>query len=128
MQPSLISNFLPKTYNYIDSIIINLSNNREFAHSKGQYNLIKIWFLSNRSFKSNYVPYFLQKKWYFTLYIKLFFENHIDSTQFEYNIKKLVIWLNNWDINNKINLKNYFGFLKYELPEYTDYWNIVKFD
>jgi hypothetical protein len=112
----------------LESIICNISKNKEFAQTEEYLELLKKWLLSDYSFQ----PFTLQGKfthlqrwWYFEKYGKLFMDGRLDLIAFEDKVRKLLNWADQWTPENKkelnINLYN----LKKKLPQYSHLWEVV---
>jgi hypothetical protein len=115
----------------IESIICNMSKNKEFAHNENYMLLIRKWLHSKHSFQ----PFTLQPKythlqrwWYFEKYSKLFIDGGIDIEEDMEHVKKFLHWSNQWTGENKkelsINLYN----LRKKLPQFNHLWDIVQND
>ena len=115
----------------LESIICNMSKNREFASSDQYLDLIKKWLLSDHSFQ----PFTLQGKfthlqrwWYFEKYVKLFVDGRLDFSAHQEEILKFLTWADQWSPENRkelgINLFN----LRKKLPQYDYLWDTIKLD
>ena len=115
----------------LESIICNMSKNKDFASSNRYLDLIHQWLQSDHSFQSfTLQPKYthLQRWWYFEKYVKLFINECFEFSVHEENVKKILNWANQWTPENKkelnINLYN----LRKKLPQYGYLWDIVNLD
>jgi hypothetical protein len=122
------TNLRPPDIINLESIICNISKNKEFAQTGAYLELLKKWLLSGHSFQ----PFILegrythlQRWWYFEKYGKLFIEEHIDISAHEEKVRKLLHWANHWTPENRKELRINLYNLKKNLPQYSYLWDIV---